>query len=152
MDLFVFKDCNPEVFWSCKTSKYFVLCLNRCFWWKICEGHPIHIWRKSIVYTDLIAILTAAVRDFGSEVEAIERCWTEGLWEVMSSSRRPVSTSSQDLTSQMGSKLKNSFALQHMKREFVIPKVTARWFAHSVLSAPWFQRILLVFLYVFWKS
>ena len=87
MDLFVFKDCNPEVFWSCKTSKYFVLCLNRCFWWKICEGHPIHIWRKSIVYTDLIAILTAAVRDFGSEVEAIERSWTEGFWEVMSSSR-----------------------------------------------------------------
>jgi len=29
--------------------------------------------RKSIVYTDLIAILTAAVRDFGSEVEAVKK-------------------------------------------------------------------------------
>ena len=99
------------------------------------------------MYTDLIAILTAAVRDFGSEVEAIERSWTEGLWEVMSSSR--FHNGIQDLTSQMGSKLKNSFALQHMKREFVIPKVTPKRFAHSMLSAPWFQRVLLAFLYVF---
>eukprot|EP00438_Fugacium_kawagutii_P001514 Skav222848 [mRNA] locus=scaffold850:173131:176044:- [translate_table: standard] len=29
--------------------------------------------RKSIVYTDLIAVLTAAVRDFGSEVEAVKK-------------------------------------------------------------------------------
>ncbi|CAL1154862.1 unnamed protein product [Cladocopium goreaui] len=29
--------------------------------------------RKSIVYTDLIAVLTAVVRDFGSEVEAVKK-------------------------------------------------------------------------------
>ncbi len=97
---------------SCITAYFYSRMTQRLGWFvaPILEGHPIHIWRKSIVYTDLIAILTAAVRDFGSEVEAIER-------KILDRSFRFHKVIKLLRVLANGSKLKSNHELQYMKKK-----------------------------------